>query len=1359
MCRINKYNSIILVLVLLLTSTTLFADETTNFIHLQAKNNGQQTNATNVVEDSKGYLFIESYVGLLKYDGYDFKLIPQSKIFSQKAYSSSLLKLLKQKDQTIWAISRKGDISKLLPSGKFQEYASVISNPNEDFQFESTNISDTIIWMGSNNGLVIGQSTRTKKIIKFDTQSNENITSISQDNRNTIWFGTSKGRIFKGNIRTKDLQEIKGPFNNPFNTIVLSTDNYNNLWIGTELHGLFHYDTKTNKYEDYKEKGLKLNFVPSNMIIRVFKDSNGLIWMGTDGGGLYKIDPKTKQVKRYTQQKTNPFSLQSKTVIGIGETNNKDIWVFTNYGNINIIPNESNTVGYHCGSIDGSPTRILSVLKAKNGNLWLGTDGEGLSRINANGNATHQYIANTSSSRGIPGNYIQAIAEDKNGNLWIGTYLNGLAFFNKNTNKFTRIKTANQYGQVGTDIRSIYIDKKNRIWTGSNIGIFVFNDKQQQIAYFQYNNQDLQGSIAEFFIEDEIGQFWIGMFNGGICLMDESTNLQNSRFITYKLSPSNNITESSVLHGVSDQCGFLYLINGYSKLVTFDIHKKEVVPIKGFSNDQIHGCLAIISSDKHNIWLSKNNGISHLDLQSNEEYFYTWKNGIIKGKFLTGSAFKDPEGIIYFGGIEGVNYFNPNDMQTQKKDLNLYINHLEIVNRNAEEIIPEQVVNGIEQTKKLQFNYKQTSFSFQFSVIDDHLGPNYTYAYRLKGFNDNWITTSENRVATYTNIPYGDYTFEVKAGTKPNDWNISAKSIDIEILPPLWKRWWAYTIYFLLLFVISFFIIRYYIMWVKLKQKLLVEELQNEKNKELYAMKMNFFAKMSHEIQTPLTLILSPIDNMIERAEGNLLLSQRLQVIKNNATRLSRIAMELMTIRNKEMGKLTIRASEDNVVNHLNKVALSFMEQARFKHIDLILECESKKIMLWYDHHKLEHIIYNLLANAFKFTPRDGKITLEIKEDIDSNKVYIKVTDTGIGIPKHDLENIFNLFYQSQDGKSVGGTGIGLALTKELILLHKGEIKVESEINKGTIFTIALPMGNKHFTKEEIIIQDIVQTKVEEAKSITEPKEEQLEPSIDENKRNLLIVEDNFEMLMFLEDSFKAHYNVITAQNGQEALDKATSLKTDIILSDVMMPIMDGVTLCKLLKEKRSTRHIPIILLTTKNATASKLEGLQFGAIEYLNKPFNIKELLLKVNNILEAQQRLIEQYRAEILTESKEIEVKSPDEKFIESVIMEMERNFDNPDFRLEDLAEPLNMSYSNIYRKFQALTDKTLVDFMRSFRLKKAIPLLVKHNFTISEIAFQIGFNDPKYFSKCFKKEYGVTPKQYKQQNNSTTDNIIEN
>lgn len=1329
-----------------------YADESTNFIHLKAEINRQQTNATNVIEDSLGYLWLESQAGLLRFDGYDFKKIPYSDIFGKNAIPSSLLRLAKDDNDHIWAISKKGAVSKQISSGKFILQRTYFPDLQTDQQIESSHMGLENLWLGTNFGVLKGQSLSDSSTIYFDIQSpNETITSISETENKIVWFSTNRGRIFKGNLRTKNLTELKAPFNSPFNTTVLTCDKNNNLWIGTELYGFFFYNTTTEEYEQYHSHSKGFNFVPSNMIIRIFTDSKGFVWMGTDGGGLYKINPNTKEVQHFNHSKTNQFSLQSKSVIGIGETNNQDIWVFTNYGNINILPNESSTVGYLSGSISTSPTRVLSVLKAKDGKIWIGTDGEGLTLVNKNGTPINQFIANSNSANGLNGNYIQALAEDRNGNIWIGTYLNGLALYNKKEGHITSIKTTNQANQKSTDIRSLYIDKKDRVWIGSNIGIFVYSLNQQLIALFPYDKNNLQGSIAEFFIEDELGQVWIGMLNGGIALLEEEKTLQESKFTTYKLSKFNTANESSLIHGVSDSSGHLYLVNSYSKLIKFDIKTKQEAPIIGFTNDQLYGITAVISVDSSNLWFSKSNGIAHLNLQSKKDYYYTWKNGAIKGSYLSGSSFKDKDGILYFGGVGGLNFFDPAKMQTSKKKLNLYINQLQIVNRNAESIIPEQLSSGIEHVKQLTLDHKQTAFSFQFSIINDHLNPNYFYSYRLKGFDNNWITTENNRVATYTNIPYGDYTFEVKAGSKIDQWDIEGKSIQIKILPPLWKRWWAYALYSLLILVISFFIIRYYIMWARLKKKFLLEELQNEKNKELYELKMNFFAKMSHEIQTPLTLILSPIENMIERAEGNLLLRQRLQVIKNNAYRLSRIAMELMTIRNKEMGRLSIKASKNNIINDINKTALSFMEHARFKQIDFIIETKHKKeILLWYDQQKLEHVIYNLLANAFKFTPREGKIILRVEEV--NNRLELEVIDTGIGIPDTDLTNIFDLFYQSKDGKDIGGTGIGLALTKELILLHKGAINVTSEINKGTTFTISLPMGNLHFKQDEIVNNETTNENIIPTVPIHAPVlKEVIEPENNQDKRNILIVEDNYEMLMFLEDSFKSFYNVRVAQNGQEAIDYLSDYKADIILSDVMMPIMDGITLCKNLKEKKSTRHIPIILLTTKNTTNSKLEGLKFGAIEYINKPFNVKELLLKANNILDAQKRIIEQYRAEILTESKELEVESPDEKFIESVLLEMEKNFEDPEFRLEELSATLNMSYSNIYRKFQSLTDKTLVDFMRYFRLQKAVSLLTKHNFTISEIAFRVGFNDPKYFSKCFKKEYGKTPKQYKLEHES--------
>ena len=1339
---------LILLIVVCNTHFFLYADESTNFIHLSAEVERQQTNANNVIEDSLGYLWLNSDKGILRFDGYDYKLYSFSDVMGNNAKSSSVLDIIQDKTNRIWCVSKKGSISKLLPSGKFAPSFSSIQSLEEHQYIESLAIGESRLWLGSNYGTLIGQSLSDSTYIKFEINSNnETIRSVSEGVSNTVWFSTSSGRIFKGNTTTMSIEELRVPYSQSSNTTILTTDLDGNLWIGTELNGLYFYNTTNQTFEQFHKNAQASHFVPTNMIIRIFRDSKGLIWAGTDGGGLCQLDPKTKKVKIYKHSKTNKFSLQSNTVIGFGETRNNDIWIFTNYGNINILPQESSTVGYYSGSLSGTPTRILSILNCKDGSLWLGTDGEGINVVNKEGKALKQFIANSKSSRGLNGNYVQAMVEDQNKNKWIGTYLNGLCFYNARTDQFKSIQIKDNKGQTATDVRSLYIDKKNRIWAGTNLGIFVFSNSDKQIAFFPNNYNGLSGSIPEVFIEDENNQFWVGMYQGGICQFNENKTFEQSSFATYQLSKSNNQLESSIIHGATDLNGHLYLLNSYSKLIKFDLKTKLSEPIKGFSNEDLHGCIAIAFADSSNIWISKTGGITHLDLNTKQVYSYTWKNGTLKERFLSGSAGLDQKGLLYFGGVGGVNFFDPKEMKTSKKEFQLRINQLDIVNRDAKEIIPDQIHEGIEQVKTIELNHKQTSFSFQFSVINDHLDPNYFYAYRLKGFNSNWITTENQRVATYTNIPYGDYTFEVKAGTKRNLWDIEPRSIQVTVLSPLWQRWWAYTIYSLVLIIALFFIIRYSIMWARLKKKLMLEEWQNEKNNELYAMKMNFFAKMSHEIQTPLTLIMAPIENMIERADGNLLLKQRLNVIHNNAKRLSRIALELMTVRNRELGKLQLRASETNISKHCETIALSFTEQARFKHIDFVFESKQDDIMLWYDKEKLEHIIYNLLANAFKFTPREGQIHFKIKSNYEH--FFLNISDSGIGIDEENLKHIFDMFYQSKEGKAVGGTGIGLALTKELITLHKGDINVVSSVNKGTEFSLKLPLGCEHLNADEIInttdINEMIQTEDSD-------KEDLYTPSINPNtKIKLLIVEDNYEMLLLLKDTFSPYYNVFTSENGKEALSLLQEIKPDLIISDVMMPIMDGISLCKELKNGKTTRHIPIILLTARNTTQSKLEGLKYGAIEYINKPFNVKELIFKVNNILESQRNVIQKYRTELLTQAEAPQAESPDEKFIEAVLIELEKNIINPDFKLEDLSEALSMSYSNIYRRFQSITNKTLVDFMRSLRLKKAAMILVQHNYTISEIAFNVGFNDPKYFSRCFKKEYDHTPKQFKQLANS--------
>lgn len=1325
-----------------------YGNEPNRFIHLTVSTESVQASVTNVLEDTLGYAWLASTDGMLRFDGYESISYPNTDIFGQ--LSPALLGSVKDSQSQIWCVSQKGILSKLLHSGKFAPQFTKLFDFKDGQKLTSLHMGSSRLWLGSNFGTLGGLNLKDTSIIRFDIHAaDEHLTSISEGRDNLVWFGTNKGRVFKANTQSGQISELRLPQSNPFNTITLSTDRDGNLWIGTETFGFFFYHIKTQSFRHYHNKAKDSYQVPSNMVIKAYCDSKGIIWMGTDGGGLYRVNPRTMEAEVFKHSKNNPFSLQSNTVIGISETGNNDVWIFTNYGNVNILPEESTTVGYHSGSVSGSPTRVLSILKTKEGTVWIGTDGEGINLVDTKKEPIRQYVANTPSAQGLKGNYIQALAEVGNGNIWVGTYQNGLMAYHPKTDLFTPISAFNDAGQPASDIRSLYVDRKKRIWTGSHIGVFVFSPHGEQLTFFPYNVNGLQGNIVEVFMEDEKNRLWLGTNMGGVALLQEAEPLKQSSFATYPLHHGSNPLYNDINHGAADGNGHLYLVNAIPQLVKFDIATKKTIPVKGFTSADLQGIVAVTVVDPNNLWVSRTNGISHLDLALEQDYLYTWKNGTLREPFLSGSAFNDKGQTLYFGGVGGINYFDPARMKTERKQLRLNINQLKIVNRDANEIIPEQLTRGIEHLRSLTLNHQQTSFSFGFAVINDYLNPNYFYAYRLRGFDKEWINAENIRMATYTNIPYGQYTFEVKAGSKRNVWDIGARSVQIKIWAPLWLRWWAIVIYVILFIAVGYFLVRYSIMWARLKRKLMMEAWQNEKNKELYELKMNFFAKMSHEIQTPLTLILSPLENMIERADGNLLLKQRLQGIKNNAKRLSRIAMELMTVRNKELGKLCLRVAEHNMARDIEQIALSFMEQARFKHIDFILEGTSNRdILVWYDKEKLEHIVYNLLANAFKFTLREGKITLGVEQDEAKGQIRLKISDTGIGIPEKDLKNIFDIYYQSPVGKAVGGTGIGLALTHELIKLHKGSIDVSSQVDKGTTFTITLPLGKQHFAEEEILN---VETALEE-KGTNAELEVQLEEMDEEveklpsNKRNILLVEDNYEMLMFLTDSFKRRYHVQTAQNGREALDRIPIFKPDIIVSDVMMPIMDGITLCKMLKEKRSTRHIPIILLTTKNTTDSKLEGLKFGAIEYINKPFNLKELLFKVRNILEAQASFIEQYRTEILTSNKDIEVESPDEQFIESVLLELEKNYEDPEFRLEELASTLNMSYSHVYRKFLSLTGKTLVDFVRSFRLKKSVPLIEKHNFTIGEIAFRIGFNDPKYFSKCFKKEYGKTPKQFR-------------
>ena len=654
-------------------------------------------------------------------------------------------------------------------------------------------------------------------------------------------------------------------------------------------------------------------------------------------------------------------------------------------------------------------------------------------------------------------------------------------------------------------------------------------------------------------------------------------------------------------------------------------------------------------------------------------------------------------------------------------------------------MLEDQITSDVFNLDHLKLENNQSSFSLKFSAIDNVLNQGFSYSYKLDGFDKEWKTVYTEGLATYTNIPPGKYTFDIKVNEINDTGLISRKKITITVKNPFWSTSIAYIVYFLLIGLVLYGILK----WSYLRKKLLINKISRRKENELHDAKMSFFTKMSHEIQTPITLILGPIEDMLKRSEteGNLLLKERLSIISNNANRLSRIARELTLVKNKELNRLKLAVTKNDLYADITNTSLAFKELARSKKIDFSINCPKNLDDTWYDKEKLEYILFNLLSNAFKFTPKEGNVQLSVVPLNKKSFVKILVSDSGHGIKEDELNKIFKIFYRSESATYASGTGVGLALTKELVNLHRGSIKVSSTLGQGSVFAVKLPVAENDYESSEKITYSNDNTTLKHIENVA------LEDfkNLDQSKKTILIVEDNFELQSFLKDIFVNLYNILLAENGQEGYYHAINNVPDLIISDIMMPIMDGVEMCEKLKKNDLTKHIPIILLTAKNSTRAKIEGLKTGAIEYINKPFNTNELVLKVNNIFASKDDIITKYRQELINKPELIINKSQDEVFLENLVSIVNERIQDSNFKVDDLAEALNMSYSSLYRKCLNLTGQNLIDFIKILRLKKAAILLVKFGYTISEAAYMVGYNDPKYFSKNFKSHFKITPKDF--------------
>ena len=942
--------------------------------------------------------------------------------------------------------------------------------------------------------------------------------------------------------------------------------------------------------------------------------------------------------------------------------------------------------------------------------MWIGTYFGGLDRYNPATKKFTVYKYKSDDSTSISDNRIYGICEDDQNKIWVGTLGSGVNRLDPVTGKFDRINTRNS--AICFDfISSLYHDKNNTIWISTTNGLAAYNCSTQSFACYKNqpnNNQSISDNNVVNCFRDSRGFLWVCTRNG-LNLFDQPAGLF-----------------------------------------------RQFTIADGLPSNSIHG---IVEDKNKNLWLSSKNGISKLELTNDSNIGqiklkftnYGITDGLQGKEFNQSAAFCASDGEIFFGGPDGLNAFYPNEIKEDTTVGKMIFSDFRIFNKSVpygrkydNRVLLEKPIFN---TDKVALKYHENSFTIEFIALNYFYPEKNSYAYKLEGFDNAWIKSEGNKnSATYTNLTNGTYIFrvkELKGNLKGNE-----ISLKIVVLPPFWKSWIAYILYAILIFLILIVLRQLILSRERINMHIEHERIEAQHIHEIDSLKIKFFTNISHEFRTPLTLIMAPVEKLLSQAKDKPE-EKYLKLIEQNAKRLLQMVNQLLDFRKLEVQGFTYNPSFGDIVTFLGETVSSFNNLSEQKHVQLVFRSTIQELTTYFDKDKLEKIMFNLLSNAFKFTPGHGQVAVLLsvesnsKEQNNSNidsTLIIQVKDTGIGIPPDKIEKIFTRFFQvDSTGQVEKGTGIGLSLVAEFVKLHEGEISVTSEIGQGSCFTVRMPVNSSNIPAES----------VNEVEEEINPYPAAIQDSNDVHSTSdrpvLLIAEDNDDLRFYLKDNLLQKYQIYEASNGEEALKTITKITPDLIISDIMMPLMDGIELCRRIKSDRTICHIPFILLTAKTSEQQQLEGIETGADDYLTKPFNFQILEAKIANIINLRRNSRQLFRNKLHIEPHEITVTSLDEQFMRKALDLVEKNMSVTEYSIETMSRDLGMSRTLLYKKLLALTGKPPLEFLRSLRLKRAALLLSKSQMNISEIAFQVGFNDPKYFSKHFKNEFGVIPSKY--------------
>lgn len=1330
------YRKSSLFVLLLLTALSAFADRfPVRSLGIEA---GLSNNAvTCIYQDHRGFMWIGTYDGLNRYNGYSFDVFRNRIGDSSSLLTNSVYSIDGDGMYRIWVGGQKGACIFDPVKAVFEPVTYIPTTGSKSEAPVRDNVHvvkyvDNNMLIGTNHlGLLVFEngSRKGKQIALQGGKTDYDVTAIEPASAGMVWVFIQQAGLFLYNTRTNELKLVNATIKqaNCFRKTSKGV-----FWLGNES-GLYRYNVQSN---DYSSGFLQI----SSKIVSVVEDRHGDIWIASDGGGLLVMKASAAQAKPFVNS-DGRSPINSNAVYSIYEDKEGRKWIGTLRGGVNIIePNaEQFRQVFYERAKETLPADnfILSFGEDNKGNLWIGTDGAGLRYWDRKNNTYTEYRQEAGGRKSsVSSNFITNILCDPAGETWFSTWFGGVNRFNPDSKSFQHYKLFNdKRAEAENNVWFLYRDKQNTLWaSATNDGsLYYYDAKKDKFELFDAAIQNLQCMS-----EDSDGNLWGGNYSE-LILIERSQKKHRVFPIGYTIRSIHEDARHNFWIGTQEG-GLLLFDRGTGKYEQFTTSE-------GLPNNTV---LRILEDQSGQLWMSTYNGLSRMDVRTRTFRNFSRLDGLQNNQFSFNAAIALRDGEFGFGGIHGFNLLYPDSIRDTPLSPEIFLTGLTIDNKPAEQFSSYITAREDESIRAIKLPFDRAVLSLNFLALAFSGADKISYAYLLEGWDKNWNYVNNIRTANYSRLQEGSYDFYVKIKKPDGKWSEAQLLLQIIVMPPWYRTWWAYSLYILCAIFAVYLYIRYTKRQERLRYEIKLAHLEHEKDRELTEKKLSFFTNVSHEFRTPVSLIINPLRDIIKSSNSEKD-RQELNIVYRNARRLLSLVDQLLLFRKADSGADELKISRLNTSEICSDVFQCFVQQAKAKNIHYQFVSPPGNLDIYADAEKLEIVLFNLLSNAFKFTPSGGSIICRLEDGADEIKIHI--SDTGSGIAAADVGRVFEKFQQASVRAPKTGFGIGLYLSKAFVERHKGKIELNSAPGKGTEFTITLLKGKEHFPAEFIteefnnehqLLGELIEEEIVTKESLQAPATELAEGLVTD-KKTILVVDDNTGMRDYLQHIFQPGYAVFTAVNGLDGLEKANQHLPDLIISDVNMDGIDGMELCRQLKMSDQLGHIPVVLLTASSSAEAKLRGIEGGADDYITKPFDAQLLLARVASILRNRNLLQRYFLEKITLQDSAVKVPAEYRDFLKKCIQVVEENMEAESFTTQHFARAMGMSRSALYNKVKHISGQSLNAFIRSIRLRRAATLMITEGMNVNQAAFEVGIGDVRYFREQFVKLFGMTPSEY--------------